>query len=105
MSLMRPIKQGLARVLGGGGGDYSVTVPVMDGPLKPNDVIEATGRIAHIPGGANIAEIDGTLVASPDALTVSRSGPHRVARMTPTSPPSRSRIGAPSPWVSPAGAS
>jgi hypothetical protein len=75
MSLMRPIKQGLARVLGGGG-DYSVTVPVMDGPLKPNDVIEATGRVAQIPGGANIAEIDGTLVASrgPDLLTVSASG-------------------------------
>ena len=29
MSLMRPIKQGLARVLGGGGGDYSVTVPTV----------------------------------------------------------------------------
>ena len=47
MSLMRPIKQGLARVLGGDG-DYSVTVPVMDGPLKPNDVIEATGRVDRL---------------------------------------------------------
>ena len=38
MSLMQPILRQWNRITGGGS-EFSVTVPVMDGPLKPNDAI------------------------------------------------------------------
>lgn len=64
MSIFDPILAQWNR-LTGGGREFSVTVPVMDGPMKPNDALEAARRIASLPGAAN-------LTARGDGLVFSR---------------------------------
>ena len=64
MSLMQPILRQWNRITGGGS-EFSVTVPVMDGPLKPNDAIERTALVASMPRA-------GTLVRRGETLLFSR---------------------------------
>lgn len=57
------LRRTIDRVLGGRG-EFSITVPTMDGPFKPNDYLERARSVALIPGADN-------LVASAAALFVS----------------------------------
>lgn len=61
-------------VLGRGG--YSITVPVMDGPLRPNDIIEQSALVAEAPGIDNLLVKGDRLIASAgrDLLEISVSG-------------------------------
>jgi hypothetical protein len=43
----------------GGRGEHSITVPVMDGALKPNDYLERSRGIATIPEADNITAVGG----------------------------------------------
>ena len=48
-----------------GRGEAAVTVPVMDGPLKPNQLLEAAGRVLTAPDIDNLAATaDGMLYTS-----------------------------------------
>jgi hypothetical protein len=52
-----------------GRGDAAVTVPVMDGPLKPNQLLEAAGRVLEAPEIDNLAATpDGMVYTSGNAL-------------------------------------
>jgi hypothetical protein len=53
------------RVLGGRG-ESSITVPVMDGPLRPNDDIERLDVVAVAPHADNLASAGGKVVYSSD---------------------------------------
>lgn len=63
MSIFDPILTQWNR-LTGGGREFSVTVPVMDGPMKPNDTLEAARRIASLPGAANLTARGSGLIFS-----------------------------------------
>lgn len=63
MSIFDPILTQWNRWIGGGR-EFSVTVPVMDGPMKPNDALEAAARIAALPGAANLAARGNGLIFS-----------------------------------------
>lgn len=53
----------------GGRGEFSITVPVMDGALKPNDLLESATGIATIATVDNAAVLaDGLLVSSSDRI-------------------------------------
>ena len=47
-----------------GRGDAAIVVPVMDGPLKPNERLDAAERVAEIAGIDNLVSSDGRLWAS-----------------------------------------
>lgn len=52
-----------------GRGDAAVTVPVMDGPLKPNQLLESASRLLQAPGLDNlVATADGILFTSGSSL-------------------------------------
>jgi hypothetical protein len=52
-----------------GRGEAAVTVPVMDGPLKPNQLLEAAGRVLTAPDIDNLAATpEGMLYTSGDTL-------------------------------------
>ena len=52
-----------------GRGEAAVTVPVMDGPLKPNQLLEAAGRVLTAPEIDNLAATaEGTLYTSGNTL-------------------------------------
>ena len=72
MSLLDSVRRAAGRMLGGRGTD-SITVPVMDGPLKPNNYLE------RMPRWAAVADADNA-VATPDAVLLS-SG-HSLLRFT-----------------------
>jgi len=48
----------------GGRGDQSITVPVMDGALKPNNYLEQVASIATIAGADNLIEAQGRILLS-----------------------------------------
>lgn len=73
MSLPAAIMRTFDRFMGGRG-DFSITVPVMDGALKPNDFLERIVSVAMVEGADN-------LVAAGEGLLVS-SGP-RILRLAP----------------------
>jgi hypothetical protein len=57
----------LGRVLDrfiGGRGEFSITVPVMDGALKPNDALEQASGMAMIPEVDNAVTVKGGLLVS-----------------------------------------
>src|SRR6516162_7554774 len=52
-----------------GRGQAAVTVPVMDGPLKPNQLLEAAGRVLTAPDIDNLAATpEGMLYTSGNVL-------------------------------------
>ena len=53
----------------GGRGDHSITVPVMDGALKPNNYLEQVAGISSIEGADNLIHAAGrTLLSSGNRL-------------------------------------
>ncbi len=46
MSLSQALRRAIDRFMGGRG-EFSITVPVMDGPLKPNDYLEKSAEHGH----------------------------------------------------------
>ncbi len=62
MSILTPILRHWHRFTGGE--QFSVTVPVMDGPLKPDDAIDRAALVARLPGAANLVVRDGALLVS-----------------------------------------
>lgn len=74
MSVLSPILRQWQRITGTG--EYSVTVPVMDGPLKPDDALDRATLVANLPGAANLVARDGRLLISQGAqvLAVGPSG-------------------------------
>ena len=63
MTLPAAIRRTFDRFMGGRG-DFSITVPVMDGALKPNDFLERIPSAAMIEGADNLAVADGELLVS-----------------------------------------
>ena len=58
-----------------GRGEAAVTVPVMDGPLKPNQLLESAARVAHAPELDNLAPTpDGMVFTSGNALSALPGG-------------------------------
>ena len=53
MTIRGAFRRTIDRVLGGRG-EFSITVPTMDGPFKPNDYLERAASVADVPGGDNI---------------------------------------------------
>ena len=64
MSLSATIRRTFDRFMGGRG-EFSITVPVMDGALKPNDYLERLPSLAMVEDADNaVATRDGLLVSS-----------------------------------------
>jgi hypothetical protein len=63
MSIASILRRSLDRIAGGRG-EQSITVPVMDGALKPNDRLERADSVAAVDGADNILETDGRLLCS-----------------------------------------
>jgi hypothetical protein len=57
------IRRAMDRVLGGRG-EFSITVPTMDGPLKPNDYLERAASVALVPDADNIVSYEGGALLS-----------------------------------------
>jgi hypothetical protein len=58
-----------------GRGEAAVTVPVMDGPLKPNQLLEAAGRVLTAPEIDNLApRPDGIVFTSGNTLSAIPGG-------------------------------
>lgn len=70
MSIFQPIRDWLT----GSGEGYSITVPVMDGPLKPNDRIEAAALIASLPGAGNLGLNGDRLIFSQGSRLMALTG-------------------------------
>lgn len=62
MSFFQPIRNQWHKLTGAD--EYSAAVPVMDGPLKPNDGIETSTAIANLAGAANLATRGGVILFS-----------------------------------------
>ena len=75
MSMMKPIFRQWNRLVGGGG-EFSVTVPVMDGPLKPNNLVDEAESLLVCPGADNVVADGERLLFSQGAklLEWDRSG-------------------------------
>jgi hypothetical protein len=69
------LRRTIDRVLGGRG-EFSITVPTMDGPLKPNDYLERAASVAAVPDADNIVGYgDAALLSSGNrVLSLSASG-------------------------------
>jgi len=63
MSVMSMLRRGVDR-LTGGRGEQSITVPVMDGALKPNDRLDRAASVAMIGQVDNLVSRDGRIVCS-----------------------------------------
>lgn len=63
MSIASILRRSMDRVMGGRG-EYSITVPVMDGPLKPNDRLERASSVAMVEDVDNLLSLDGRLLCS-----------------------------------------
>ncbi|MGH6880110.1 hypothetical protein [Hypericibacter sp.] len=63
MSLSDVIRRAIDRFMGGRG-EFSITVPVMDGPLKPNDYLERAESIAMVMAADNAAALGDVLLVS-----------------------------------------
>lgn len=60
MSVLSVLRKGMDRLVGGRG-DQSITVPVMDGALKPNDRLERAASVALIVDADNLVSAGGHL--------------------------------------------
>src|SRR5689334_6266779 len=69
MSLASTLRRAVDRVMGGRGED-SITVPVMDGALKPNDRLERAQSIAMVEEADNLLPFDDELLCSSGNLVV-----------------------------------
>lgn len=63
MNIVSILRRGVDRIAGGRG-EHSITVPVMDGALKPNDRLERAASVAKVGEADNILAIDGRLLCS-----------------------------------------
>ena len=63
MSIGSILRRATDRVMGGRGA-HSITVPVMDGALKPNDRLERAASVAMIEQADNILPFDGQILCS-----------------------------------------
>jgi hypothetical protein len=70
MSIASIVRGGVDRLIGGRG-EHSITVPVMDGALKPNDRLERADSVAMIEGADNIVSVEGKTVCSSGKLVLS----------------------------------
>lgn len=70
MSIASIVRGGVDRLIGGRG-EHSITVPVMDGALKPNDRLERADSVAMIEGADNIVSLGGKTVCSSGNLLLS----------------------------------
>jgi hypothetical protein len=75
VTMQTMIRRAMDRVLGGRG-EFSITVPTLDGPLKPNDYLERAAGVATVPDADNIVSYgSGALLSSGKrVLTLSASG-------------------------------
>jgi hypothetical protein len=73
------LRRTIDRVLGGRG-EFSITVPTMDGPFKPNDYLERARSVARIPEADNlVASAAGLFVSSENRiLSLTEVGDSRV---------------------------
>ncbi|SFU22587.1 hypothetical protein [Mesorhizobium sp. YR577] len=63
MSVSAAIRRTFDRFMGGRG-EFSITVPVMDGALKPNDYLERAASLAVVEGADNAVPVGGKLLVS-----------------------------------------
>lgn len=63
MSIASLLRRGMDRMIGGRG-ELSITVPVMDGALKPNDRLDRASSVAMIDQADNLVLFKGGLVCS-----------------------------------------
>lgn len=79
MSVSAAIRRTFDRFMGGRG-EFSITVPVMDGALKPNDYLERAASLATIECVDNAVAVGGRLLVSSGAriLELSAGGDVRV---------------------------
>lgn len=63
MSVSAAIRRTFDRFMGGRG-EFSITVPVMDGALKPNDYLERAVSLATVQGADNVVAAGGNLLVS-----------------------------------------
>jgi hypothetical protein len=63
MSVMSALRKGMDRLVGGRG-EQSITVPVMDGALKPNDRLDRAASVAEIDEVDNLVSPGGRIVCS-----------------------------------------
>lgn len=63
MSVSAAIRRTFDRFMGGRG-EFSITVPVMDGALKPNDYLERAASLAAVEGADNAVAAGGKLLVS-----------------------------------------
>ena len=63
MSVSAAIRRTFDRFMGGRG-EFSITVPVMDGALKPNDYLERVASLAAVDGADNAVAAGGKLLVS-----------------------------------------
>jgi hypothetical protein len=69
MSVASILRSAVDRVMGGRGA-RSITVPVMDGALKPNDRLERAASVAMVEQADNLIPFDGDILCSSGARVV-----------------------------------
>jgi len=76
MSVMSILRNGVDRLVGGRG-EQSITVPVMDGALKPNDRLDRAASVAAIDQVDNLVSLDGKVFGSSAhrLLSIADAGP------------------------------
>lgn len=81
MSLLDSVRRAAGRMLGGRGVD-SITVPVMDGPLKPNNYLERVPRWAAVADADNAVATAGAVFLSSghNLLRLTADGSHEVIK-------------------------
>jgi hypothetical protein len=70
MNIASMVRDRLDRLIGGRG-EHSITVPVLDGALKPNDRLERADSVAMVEGVDNIVALGGKTVCSSGSLLLS----------------------------------
>lgn len=78
MSMASILRRSMDRIAGGRG-EQSITVPVMDGALKPNDRLERADTVALVEDADNLLTFDGGLLCSSGdrALAIGADGSAR----------------------------
>ncbi|HWA45097.1 MAG TPA: hypothetical protein VHA10_17890 [Hypericibacter adhaerens] len=74
MNVLRLFRRACDRFMGGRG-EFSITVPVMDGPLKPNDRLERARSVAVLPAVDNATVVGGRLLVTAGDAVLSLEAP------------------------------